>query len=546
MKKPSQPFADLSRAGLPDLRWRPGRVLAGFSIALCIALLIGALLVALTIAGRSFATTGSTVTDVGHLVRMSAIQAGTSTLLSLLVGVVLAWSLDRLRFFGRGLIVGLLSSALVLPSLVIVSGLIAIWGRAGWTNFVLAPFGISTGGAIFGFWGIVAAHVLLNGAFAARVLLDRLEAIPPEKLKLGRSLGLSTVQRFRIIDLPAILSSLPGIGATIFLLCFTSFAIVLVLGGGPANQTLEVAIYEAVRLDFDLGAAVRLALVQLVVCAAIIIPASTLTPAANLFGRRSELHWPEGPVVRAVQTVLLIGLLACFCAPLLAVLLRGSGAAMASLLGQASFWQAAGTSLWIGMASATVSLGLAIALGMARSLQRCNSPARMILGFPVFTYLAVPAVVLSLGFFLLARFTGIGPAQAAPLVLVIANALLSLPFVFATLSPSLEALAARHKRLIRSLGLSGLAQWRRVEWPLLGRPMGYAFAVAFVFSLGDLGVISLFGTSDFSTLPWLMYRAFGAYRTNDAEAIAAVMLIAAVAAFVIIPKIFEFLAHARD
>ncbi|MEQ8165087.1 MAG: thiamine/thiamine pyrophosphate ABC transporter permease ThiP, partial [Alphaproteobacteria bacterium] len=328
-------------------------------------------------------------------------------------------------------------------------------------------------------------------------------------------------------------------------LCFTSFPIVLTLGGGPANQTLEVAIYQAVRLDFDLGAAVNLAIVQLIVCAAIIIPASTLSPAASLFGAQSHIHWPERAVLTGIQRIVLTALLAGFLTPLIAVLGEGFGA-VSNVLTQAAFWRAAFTSLVIGTLSALLAVGLGLALGMARALQAKGSPWRAVLGLPVFAYLAVPAVVLSLGFFLLARLAGLPPTAAAPPVLVLANALLALPFVFATIAPPLEALTLRHHRVIRSLGISSFNQWSRIEWPLLGRPIGYALAVAFVFSLGDLGVISLFGTSEFSTLPWLMYRALGAYRTNDAEAIAAVLLIVSIAAFILIPKLFEKLTHARD
>ncbi|RDE08261.1 hypothetical protein [Pelagibacterium lacus] len=526
------------------LAWRPGRLLTGIAIALAIAVLIVSLLATLWIAGQRFPTTGSNVADIGHLVRMSAIQAGISTVLSIATGIAIAWTIDRLRFPGRALVIGLLSTALVLPALVVVSGLVGIWGRNGWANAVLGLFGQSTGGSIFGLGGIIAAHVILNGAFAGRIFIDRLAAIPPEKLKLGRSLGLSAGRRFAVIDAPALASSIPGLAATIFLLCFTSFPIVLTLGGGPANQTLEVAIYQSVRLDFDLGAAVKLALVQLLVCAAIIIPATTLSPAATLFGRRTQIVWPERRAVSLMQAGLLALLLIGFIAPLAVVLMRGLGPAMGSLLSQPAFWRATGTSLAIGTLSALLALALALGLAMARAMMAGNRPARAALGLPVFTYLAVPAVVLSLGFFLLARFLGIPTAMAAPVVLVIANALLALPFVFAALAPPLEALLNRHARLIRALGLSSLTQWRRIEWPLLGQPLGYALAVAFVFSLGDLGVISLFGTSEFSTLPWMMYRAFGAYRTNDAEAIAAVLLILSVTAFVGIPKLFEKLTHA--
>ncbi|WP_196260490.1 hypothetical protein [Pelagibacterium limicola] len=536
-------------AGEPYARarpWRPGRRIAGRTIALAVALLIAALLAALAVAGQRFPTTGSAALDIAHLLRMSALQAGLSTILSLIAGMLLAWSLDRLRFSGRGFVVGLLSTALVLPSLVVISGLIAIWGRNGWVNFIFTPLGLSSGSMIFGLGGILAAHVLLNGALAARVFLDRLEAIPPEKLKLGRSLGLSPLRRLAIIDLPALASSVPGVGATIFLLCFTSFPIVLVLGGGPANQTLEVAIYESVRLDFDLGRAVVLALVQLLACAAIIIPATRFAPISTLFGRRSLLHWPDRGFTATLQWIVLVILLALFIFPLLAVLARGLGPAMVSVLQRDAFWQATATSLTLGSLSAFLAVALAVGLGMSRALEPANAPARALLGLPVFAYLAVPAVVLALGFFLLARLLFIPTGIAAPIVLVIANALLALPFAFAILSPPLEALAKRNEKLIRSLGLSGRDQWTRIEWPLLGRPAGYALAVSFVFSLGDLGVISLFGTADFSTLPWLMYRAFGAYRTQDAEAIAALLLILSLAAFLAIPKLLEVLTNARN
>src|SRR5690606_10973180 len=142
------------------------------------------------------------------------------------------------------------------------------------------------------------------------------------------------------------------------------FPIVLTLGGGPANQTLEVAIYEAVRLYFDLGAAVHLALVQLLVCAAIIIPATTLAPTAAMFGQRNNFHWPETHWLSVVQAFLLILFFAGFTALLAAV--RGEGfAPFGSILFQTAFWQATATSLAIGTASALVSVGLGIALGMA-------------------------------------------------------------------------------------------------------------------------------------------------------------------------------------
>jgi thiamine transport system permease protein len=114
----------------------------------------------------------------------------------------------------------------------------------------------------------------------------------------------------------------------------------------------------------------------------------------------------------------------------------------------------------------------------------------------------------------------------------------------ATLAPPLEAIMRTRSKLIRSLGISGWRQFLRVEYPLIGRDIGLMLALGFCFSLGDLGVIALFGTQDFQTLPLMMYRALGAYRTNDAAAIAALLLIITILAFIFLPKLAERIAYA--
>jgi thiamine transport system permease protein len=476
---------------------------------------------------------------------MTSIQAALSTVLSLAVGIAVAWALNRLRFPGRGLLVALFAAAIVTPGLVVAFGLLTVWGRAGWVSSIrTALFGTPLDIPLFGLGGILAAHTILDGAFAARILLARLDSIPTARLKTGQSLALSPAQRFTIIDWPAIRGTLPGLAAIIFLLAFTSFPIVLLLGGGPANQTLEVAIYSAVRLEFDLDAAVTLALVQIGVCGAIVLLASSLTPVPSSAEPSPAPRWRDAAPARGLQWTILVLATAGFALPLIAVLAGLAVPDIATVLTNPRFWSAVVNSIALGIASALLALVLALGLGMARAA----APRRalgLILAAPAYAYLAVPAMVLALGFFLLIRNLGVAPASAAAPVIIIANALLTLPFATATLGPPLEAVAHTRGRLIRSLGLSGTRQFTLIEWPLLGRDIGIVLALGFCFSLGDLGVISLFGTQDFTTLPLLMVRALGAYRSNEAAAIAAVMLLVAIAAFTALPPLFARLAHAR-
>ena len=523
---------------------RPCRIAAGAAIGAAVAAVIVLLFRAIIAAAAMQASQTASATDIGHLLRMTTIQAGLSTALSIAVGIALAWALNRLRFPGRSVVVGLFASAIVTPGLIVAFGLLTVWGRSGWIGDVVRTLGIHLDIPIFGLGGILAAHLILDGAFAARILLARLDALPEARLKTGQSLGLSAWTRFAVIDWPAMRPTLPGLAAIIFLLAFTSFPIVLLLGGGPANQTLEVAIYSAVRLDFDLHAAVALALVQVAVCAIIIVASALLAPFPSSLGPIAEQRWRDAPGARALQWGILAVCIAGFAVPLIAVLAGLAGGGLAALLARPAFWAATATSIAIATASAGLTLLLALGLAMGRAAV-ARRGFRLLLLAPAYTYLAVPAMVLALGFFLLVRGLGITPERAGPPVVVLANALLSLPFAMAAVGPPLDAIARGHGRLIRSLGLSGTQQFGLVEWPLVGRDVGVVLALAFCFSLGDLGVISLFGTPDFTTLPLLLVEALGAYRTNDAAVIAALMLVATVVAFTALPPVLERLSRAR-
>jgi thiamine transport system permease protein len=521
---------------------RPLRVAAGVAIAAGIAGLVVLLFRAIVVAAAGQVATAQASVDIGHLLRMTAIQAGLSTVLSLAVGVALAWALNRLRFRGRGLLVGLFASAIVTPGLIVAFGLLTVWGRSGWINSAARALGGSLEVPVFGLSGILMAHVILDGAFAARILLARLDAVPTMRLKNGQSLGLSAVRRFVVIDWPALRGTLPGLGAIIFLLAFTSFPIVLLLGGGPANQTLEVAIYSAVRLDFDLGAAVMLALVQVAVCASIIVLSAAFAPIPASLGPTGGQAWADGAGARLVQGAILVAAVVCYALPLLAVLAGGLAGGIEALLQRPMFWRAAETSLTVSTVSALVTLVAALGLAAGRAAA-VRGGLRLALAAPAYTYLAVPAMVLALGSFLMVRAMGLAPEKVGPLVVVIGNALLALPFAIATLGPPLDAIANGQGRLIRSLGLSGWQQLRLIEWPLLGRDIGVVLALAFCFSLGDLGIISLFGSTNFTTLPLLLVEALSAYRTNDAGVIAALMLVLTVVAFVALPPLLERLSR---
>ena len=185
-------------------------------------------------------------------------QAFLSTVISLGLALLVARSIAfRGNFPLRNLLLKLFGLPIVVPSIVAVMGIVSVYGAEGW---------IPLGRSLYGLNGILLAHVFFNLPLAVRLLLPVWQSLPDHYWQLADQLRFTSWQRWIHIEWPAIRESLPGVALLVFMLCLTSFAVVLTLGGGPKSSTLEVAIYQSLRFDFDPTQAVVLALLQLSLC----------------------------------------------------------------------------------------------------------------------------------------------------------------------------------------------------------------------------------------------------------------------------------------
>jgi len=154
-------------------------------------------------------------------------------------------------------------------------------------------------------------------------------------------------------------------------------------------------------------------------------------------------------------------------------------------------------------------------------------------------YLAIPSLIMGLGFFLLSQTYEAPLVVWSTIALLSANILMSLPFALAVLAPAMQKTAQRYDKLVFSLNLNPLQRWVYCEYPYLKSSLGYVFALSFCFSLGDLGIIALFGSDEFSTLPWYLYQLMGAYRTSDAAGVALILLAITLTVFILLPRVFR-------
>ncbi|MGB0518601.1 MAG: ABC transporter permease subunit [Candidatus Puniceispirillaceae bacterium] len=390
----------------------------------------------------------------------------------------------------------------------------------------------STGGPplppVYGLGAVLLAHVFFNAPLMLRVLSGTLGGIPQAQWRLAAQWGLSDLERFAKIEWPTLKRVIPGLLALVFLLCFTSFSLVLMLGGGPAVTTLEVSIYTALRFDFDLPMAGKLALLQLMICAGVVILLTMLTgrswPGAAGKTGQTVLQRGDNALSTRITDGVILAIFVCVTVlPLFAILWRGISPKLAAVLAWPAFWQATFTSLSIAVLSGILATGIALVLASARSRRAVASLAVWPLDLAISLYLAVSAIVLGTGMFILLR-TVADVFLLAPLLVLLGNMLVSLPFAYRILEGRLASLASIQDRLCAALDIRGWRRFSLVTLPALAPEIGYAAGLSSALSLGDMTIVALFGSQQFQTLPWLLYQTMARYRAGEAAALALLLL----------------------
>jgi thiamine transport system permease protein len=258
--------------------------------------------------------------------------------------------------------------------------------------------------------------------------------------------------------------------------------------------------------------------------------------------------WKDSKIVQIIQWNIIGIFTLFFVSPLVVIFIDGIGADFIKIFAEPLFVKAFVTSVSLAAISSVLTVIVALLLSNTRknftlktrlSTKPFSKVFDALVAFSGNIYLAIPSLVMGLGFFLMSqKYDGSTFAWSAAALLT-ANVLMSLPFALAVLTPAMHKTAQRYDKLSFSLGLSGFKRWKYVEYPYLKSSLAYVFALAFCFSLGDLGIIALFGSDDFMTLPWYLYQLMGSYRTTDAAGVALVLLVLVLCVFVLLPRLFR-------
>jgi molybdate transport system permease protein len=206
--------------------------------------------------------------EASGALRLSLVTASTATVISLVLGVPLAWVLARVRFRGRSMLRALVTLPLVLPPVVGGVALLFALGRRGFIGQYLDQwFGLTLP---FTSAGVVLAETFVAMPFLVVTVEGAFRSADLGLEEAAATLGSRSFATFRRVTLPLIAPSLIAGSVLCWARALGEFGATITFAGNlpGVTQTMPLAVYQALERDPD--AAVALSLVLLVVSVAVL------------------------------------------------------------------------------------------------------------------------------------------------------------------------------------------------------------------------------------------------------------------------------------
>jgi thiamine transport system permease protein len=441
--------------------------------------------------------------------RVALEQASISAFLSLIAGFVLyralqGWS-GRMQHFAE---VQLLALNLVPPLFVAMSAL-----TLGAAAFHAFPYGLPA---------VIFVHVWLNAGLVAVGLHGFAQSKLSAAAEAALVMGASPHHFWWKIAFPLLRGDLACLFLFVFSICFTSFSIPLLLGGMRA-ASLEVAIYDYIRMDGRWDKAVILTLIQslMLLLFAWILPKS-FWPKPARPGRVAILALPFGRELVFAPTLLL---------------LIGWGWGLSTAL---STTLSANVRAFV-LPSLLASLALGLIVGLLHLflflLTAYVSPHRGLSRF-LNGYLAPSPVIV--GFALL--LVPVESETAAFGKLAIALTLISFPLLYRWIVHTALASLEGQIQIARSLGADWGAILFEIVWPQTGLAFLRAAGLAGVWAVGDFALSGIL-LGPHSTLPLLMNELIGGYRLESAQWLLPPLMLAGILVYIFFRGMARYVAR---
>ena len=496
-------------------------------------------------------------------------QAILSTVLTLLLGLPGAYLFAHYKFRGKSLLQALTGIPFLMPTLVVAAAFNALVGPSGWLNIGLMRL-FHLGSPPIQFTNtliaILVAHVFYNTTIVLRMVGDFWSHLDPHFTQAAHMLGASRFQAIRWVVLPMLAPAIAAAALLVFIFDFTSFGVILILGG-PHFSTLEVEIYYQTISLFNLPMAAVLSILQLLCTLGLTILytrfSRRLSVPLSLKSRHVTQRQLSTPRTRLTAGLLITVLIALLVLPLAALAIRSVSRLEPALGQQAStnsgltldyyrqlninrrqsiFYAPPSTAIGISLGYAFATTVLALALGfpaaLALSRDYDTSLSRgldAILMLP----LGTSAVTLGLGFIVALDHPPLY-LRASWILVPLAHTLVAFPFVVRNLTPALRSIRPRLRQAAAMLGASPGKVFGYIDLPMIGRAALVAATFAFTISLGEFGATSLIARPEYPTVPVAIYRLIsrpGEVNYGQALALSTILMLVAGTGMLLIDRL---------
>ncbi|MCE5208836.1 MAG: iron ABC transporter permease [Chloroflexi bacterium] len=482
-------------------------------------------------------------------------QAGLSTLLTMAVGLPAAYVLSRYQFRLKFLFKVLTTLPFILPTVVVAAGFNALLGPNGWVNLALMKvFDLASPPIqiLNTFGAILLAHIFYNTTIIIRVVGSALEQMDPRMESAARVLGASPLKTLFEITIPLLRRPILAAALLVFLFDFTSFGVILLLGGAQM-ATLEVEVYIQALHLLNLPMAGLLSLIQLICTLAIslvylrVIQGTSVSISPRLHG--------EGIIsVKTWKQRLFLGVTLLFLAVLILLPLGALGARSFTRLeadrgerGQFRtglttqyyselFTNPRGSLFYVPpiqavknsliFAGAATFLSLLLGIMAAYAFQQTGMSGKW-LDLLLMLPLGTSAVTLGLGYIILLSRLPID-IQYYPFLIPVVHSLVALPFVVRTIQPAIVSIPPTLRQAAAMQGASPWQTWKEVDLPIILRSILAAAIFAFTISLGEFGATTFLARPEYPTIPVAIYRFLsqpGGLNYGQAMAMATILMV---------------------
>ena len=468
----------------------------------------------------------------------SVLQGTLSAVAAVAVGYPIGVLLGRFDWPGQKLVRAVLTVPFVLPSLVVVEGVEALFAPGG----ILGDVPLA-GSFARGLPAIVLVNVVFNVPIVALFTALGVESSDPALEESVRTLGAGPWQTYRTVWGPPSWGGAVAGGLLTFAFSAEAFAAPLLLCG-PRCYTVEARVWQLSQLLLDPGTAQLLAIALV---GTLFLPTLTFVVLTSRTGRgagrepRPKPRLPFGsswtwPLLAALAatlgtTIALLG--AVLERAVLAPAPGGTpGSAWPELLSArvtGELGLGVGAVVANSLVFAAIASSLALLLGLLFAFPRRRA-ARSALRIATLAPLTVSPVVLAFALSSFWRPLLGGPSSVWALIIV-SQTTLALPFALQSLDVAFGRLSPRLRESAQSLGAGPFTAYLESEVPMASEAIRTAGLFVFALGLGEFTATYFLATPSFRTIPVAIYQLQGLRETGASSALAGLLVLLSLATF---------------